>query len=172
MKRGTGLRPAHQVVHRLQLGDEKLRIDLRNGGPHCTSIAAGIARDAHRPLVRAATGESIGKVDLFTAGIGERGDALVCDDADDLDPFGLGCADAYQDAFADRGFVRERLRRQHLIHDHQISSGIAIGLGEGPAGQQAGAQRVEIPRSNDLPVDRLALRVVGERLLGTPSGWR
>ena len=132
-----------------------------------TAIAAGIARDAHRPLVRVATGESIGKVDLFTAGIGERGDALVCDDADDLDPFGLGCADAYQNAFADRGFVRERLRRQHLIHDHQISSGIAIGLGERPARQQARAQRVEIPRSNNLPVDRLVLRVVGERLPGT-----
>ena len=83
----------------------------------------------------------------------------MCDDADDLDPFWLGCADAYQDAFADRQFVRERLRRQHLIHDHQISSGIAIGLGEGPAGQQARAQRVEIPRSNNLPVDRLSLEL-------------
>src|SRR2546430_4153730 len=76
--------------------------DRLDGRANVASVFCRVAASSYGPLAdRARPEESIGKVNLLAPAFGQRLVALVCDDADHLDPFGLGRADADQDSLAD-----------------------------------------------------------------------
>ena len=138
------------------LHDDHVGVVAGDDGADGIGEFGGVAVDANGPAIHAAVGdEAIGEIDLFAAGEGEIGFASVSGDADDFDPFGLGRANAGEDAFADGILIGEGLGGELLIDNHDVAVGGVIGVGKGASRDQRGADGVEVAGENDLGIDGL-----------------
>ncbi len=113
----------------------------------------------------------VGEVDLFASDFGERCDALMGDDADDLDLLWFGRTQADEDVFADGGLAGEGFGGQVLVDDYAVASGKIVVVSEGAASKRAACAWLQSSREerfeNRLPESGLGR---GPRLR-YPSEW-
>ena len=89
--------------------------------------------------------------------------AYVSGHADDLDPLGFQLAYPDQYAFADGGFVRERLGGEQLIDHHHLAVPGIVGVREAPPGDQRRMHGFEVAGEDEEVIHRLKLARVGQR---------
>src|SRR5262249_45407492 len=113
--------------------------------------------------------ESVGEVNLFASGLGQRSITLMPDDTNYFDPFWLRGANADEDALSHDGFVWKGFRREKLVNDHHIPLRRIVRLGERASREERRAERFKITREHGLKIHRLKFGRVGERLLRAPA---
>src|SRR5262245_66204962 len=94
-------------------------------------------------IAQSVTHESIGEVELFATGVGQRCIALMPDYADHFDPFRLWGANADEDALPEGRLVGKGLRCEKFVDDHYVPVGRVVCLGERASGEEPHVERLD-----------------------------
>lgn len=143
---------AHEVVHGLELSDEKAQAEGRDGCANLGCVLSGRTRGAEDPVVGQASDGTVGDEDLLAAGLGQRTFTLVGGHADDFDPLRFGRVDADKQALADSGLAWKDFRRDLVIDQHEAALGEVVGVGKGAAIEEWNLDGFEITGEYELSI--------------------